>query len=383
MARLESTAGRARNVAALWLFWLAPAVIAVQLLRYNVHLGLFGFDFRGTVRDGGRALLDGAAPYPSPDSLRPVPATLGSPFVYPPVILWLAVPFATLPVAIGQALWAAGLFFGVAAALWLVGVRDWRCLGIALLSIPVLKGVTTGNVTLLLVPLLALAWQRRDHRWHGAAAVGVAVALKLFLWPLVVWLIATRRFRAAALSAAVAAGSVFGSWALIGFQGLGDYPRLLHIVDQAYAFKYVSVSALSAALGAPEHVAHALQYAVGLTLVAAGGLLAPRTDGDRRSFSVIVVATFVLTPIVWAQNLALLFIPLALRHARLGPLWIASWAALWFDALALREPYVLGGGGPMLWRCVVILGFVGAVLTASATARRRAARIPALRLVTS
>ena len=77
------------DVGALWLFWLVPAILTVLLIRLNVHEGVFGFDFDGTIWDGGRAVLDGHGPYPSPDTLQPIPELLGSPFCYPPVILWI------------------------------------------------------------------------------------------------------------------------------------------------------------------------------------------------------------------------------------------------------------------------------------------------------
>jgi hypothetical protein len=374
--RFRSVLRCTRTVGALWLFWLVPAFMAVQLIRLNIHLGVFGFDFDGTMWDGGRAVLEGRGPYPSPDTLQPIPELLGSPFCYPPVILWLAVPLGALPEPVAEAIWAVLLFAGVALALRLVGLRDWRCYGIALLSVPVLKGVTTGNVTLLLVLLVAVAWRYRDSRWACPLALGIAVGLKLILWPLLVWLIATRRFRSTVVAVAVAVVSVMGSWALIGFQGLREYPQLLHVMDEAFAFKYVSVSALAVSLGAPEHLAHTLQYVVGLALIASGAVIAMRGDGDRRSFSVMVIATFVLTPIVWDKNLTLLFIPMAIIRPRLDPLWLLAWAALWVEGLGLREAHVIGGGGPMLLRCIVILGFVACVLIATAW---RPERRPALR----
>ena len=45
---------------------------------------------------------------------------------------------------------------------------------------------------------LALAWRYRERARVAGLAVGVAVAAKLFVAPLVVWLLLTRRFRAAA-----------------------------------------------------------------------------------------------------------------------------------------------------------------------------------------
>ena len=108
-------------------------------------------------------------------------------------------PLALLPVGVASWLWFCVLVACVFAPMWILGVRDWRCL--------VLAADVTGrrarallrkpHDVLLLLPL-ALAWRYRDRRWIAGIAVGAAVAAKLFVWPLVVWLLLTRRFRAAA-----------------------------------------------------------------------------------------------------------------------------------------------------------------------------------------
>ena len=49
-----------------------------------------------------------------------------------------------------------------------------------------------GNVSLL-VFAVALAWRFRDKAWAVGSLIGLAVAVKLFLWPLAVWLAITRR----------------------------------------------------------------------------------------------------------------------------------------------------------------------------------------------
>src|SRR5207248_1286132 len=124
-----------------------------QLMRLNIHLGFFAADFRGNVWDARHTLLAGQNPYPSLDTLRALAGT-GVPFTYPPLILWLALPFSPLPLVAAEAIWSVGLVVGVAAALRLVGVRDWRCFGIVLGSVPVLQGLSSGSPTLLFVPLL-------------------------------------------------------------------------------------------------------------------------------------------------------------------------------------------------------------------------------------
>ena len=52
------------------------------------------------------------------------------------------------------------------------------------------------------------------------------VAAKPFVWPLIVWLLVTRRFRAGAWSIASTAALVLGAWAVVGFEGFVDYPAL-------------------------------------------------------------------------------------------------------------------------------------------------------------
>src|SRR4029079_4280335 len=118
----------------------------------------------------------------------------------------------------------------VAAALgtlWLLDVRDWRCYGIALMWPPVISAVQTGNLTLWLALACALAWRYRDRLLRPAACIGVALAAKFFLWPVVVWLAATRRMLAALSACVVGTAALAASWAVIGFAGLADYPHML------------------------------------------------------------------------------------------------------------------------------------------------------------
>ena len=81
----------------------------------------------------------------------------------------------------------------VLATLRALDVRDWRCYGVVFLWPPVLSAIQTGNVTLLLGLCAALVWRFRASVVLPAALVGVTLAAKFFLWPLAVWLAATRR----------------------------------------------------------------------------------------------------------------------------------------------------------------------------------------------
>ena len=65
-----------------------------------------------------------------------------------------------------------------------------------------------------------MTWRWRDRPWAAGGPLALAVAFKLFLWPFVVWLAATRRYRAAIIAAALATTYTLVAWAAIGFEGL-------------------------------------------------------------------------------------------------------------------------------------------------------------------
>jgi hypothetical protein len=290
-----------------------------------------GFDFRGTLWEPARALLDGNAVYPPPTRDAVV---IGNPAVYPPLFILATVPLALLPTTAAAWVWFVLLAVGVAAALRIVGVRDWRCYVLAVTSPDVVHGLFFGNLTVLLVLPLALAWRYRERAVIAGLAVGVAVAAKLFVAPLVVWLLLTRRFRAAAWAVGSAVVLVVGAWALIGFDGLRDYPSLLRVVQDVYAVRSISVSTVAGVLGASVATAVAIAAVAGLVCLAAAAWLVRRRDGDRRAFAVVVAACILASPIVWPNYAALLFVPIAVTWPRLAPVWFFGYATWLLGAVA-------------------------------------------------
>src|SRR5262249_57507280 len=165
-----------------------------------------------------------------------------------------------------------------------------------------------------------LVWRFRDRVLRVASAVGVTLALKFFLWPLVVWLVATRRVRAASAATLVGATLLLASWAVIGFAGLLDYPDLLRrleatIGEDSYTARIVLLDA-----GLPASVARLGWLLLGLGVLAAVVLLGRRGD-DKRAFILAIAAALALTPIVWLHYFPLLLVVVALAQPRLGVLW--------------------------------------------------------------
>jgi hypothetical protein len=366
------------------LLLVAPVTFAVLSITLGyLHSWPIGFDFRGTLWEPARALLDGGRMYPDPTAASVV---IGNPSVYPPVFILVSIPLALLPATAAAWIWFWLLAAGVLGALWLVGVRDWRCLVLALTSPVVVHGLTYGNLTLLLVVPLAVAWRYRDNAAVAGLAVGVAIAAKLFVWPLVVWLLLTRRFVAAAWAIASSAVLVFGAWALVGFDGLADYPDLLRVVQNVYAIRSVSIATVAGGLGASVSAAVAVAALAGLVLLGLAAWSVRRHDSDRRVFALVVTACIVASPIVWPNYTALLFVPIAVTWPRLAPAWFFGygiWLAGVFSPKPVAEdaccrpadvPSQAWGwshSDPVLWYAAGVMGVVVLVGLATALSRRQ------------
>lgn len=318
--------------------FVAPVTFAVLTVGLGyLHSWPVGFDFRGTLWEPAHALLEGAAMYPEPTRQA---VLIGNPSVYPPFFILVSVPLALVPVSVAAWTWFALLAVCVLAAMWVLDVRDWRCHVLALTSPVVVHGLFYGNLTVALVLLVALGWRYRDRAPVAGVAIGAAIAAKLFLWPLVLWLLLTRRVRAAAWAAWVAATLVFGAWTLIGFQGLLEYPALLREVQEVYALRGVSLASVAGSLGAPSSLAAAVAWIAGVGLIA---LAALRFRGDeRRALALIVGACIVASPIVWPNYLALLLIPIAITWPRLSPVWLFGYL-VWLVKIVVPEPTTLAG----------------------------------------
>jgi hypothetical protein len=192
-----------------------------------------------------------------------------------------------------------------------------------LIGAPALDGLALGTVSPVLVFLLALVWRHRDRTWVSAGALTLLVLTKLFLWPVAAWLIATRRVRGVlAAAAACALASLLASLPL-GVGVLPHYASRRRTVSRVEGPSSVSLVGLATAVGGSERAGVVLSLTCGAVLLA-GIAWFGRHGDDERAFRFSVVAALALTPIVWNHYLLLLFVPLALRHRRFSPLWLAT-----------------------------------------------------------
>ena len=304
------------------------------LLAVQGSAGDWAFDFR-QFWQGAKDVVDGVSPYPGRALLETAGAQLDPAgiqhvfrFPYPAGAAIFLAPLGLLGFHAAAAIWSVILIASLLGAVWILGVRDWRVLAIVVSSAPVLTSVRLGSFTPILLLLLAIAWRWRDRPWVAGGSLALAIALKVFVWPLVVWLAVTRRYAAAGIAAAGAAVVTLGAWTAIGFRGLSEYPELVRRLTSVVEGRGYSLVALGLQLDLPHGVARALPWLVGLALLGWAALAARRGADERATFSVAVVAAVALTPIVWLHYFALLLVVVALARPTLGVLWFVPLAMI-------------------------------------------------------
>ena len=277
-------------------------------------------DFHFNYYYAAEAIRAGESFYPPPDFVVRGPGDLIIDYVYPPLVALLTVPWTLLPVGLAEVLFQLLLVAVFVATLALLGVRDWRCYGLAFLWPPVTDAVATGNISILLGFAAAVVWVYRDRTRVAGAALGVSVAAKVFLWPLAVWLAATGRVRVAVWSVGVAVATVLASWAVVGFRGFAEYPDLVRRLTDRMDERSYSVYALGVDVGLPAGVAWGLWLATAVAVLAACVVLARRGD-EQRAFVLGLAAAIAFSPIVWLHYFALLLVAVAIAQPRLAPIW--------------------------------------------------------------
>lgn len=283
-------------------YLLAPSVEPVDFHMY---------------REAAEQIATGESPYPR--------------FAYPPLSALAAVPLTALSTAAADFAVKALLIVGVVAILAVLGVRDWRCYPLALLWAPVNAAVQTGNITIPLALGAALVWRFRDRSAVAGLALGVSVAAKFVLWPLLIWLAATGRRAAACWGLFAAAGATLATWAIVDLQAMFDYPNRLRELNEEQAGRGYTIDALALDFGAGEGAARALMAAVAIVLLCSI-VVTGRQGSDQRSFVLAIGAALACSPIVWLHYFAFLLVPVAVVRPRLGPIWFVPLAMWGFGA---------------------------------------------------
>src|SRR5215208_5039571 len=339
------TAGFWVLVASLWLDvgYMSGTLerIASQSMAYHVDFGSFW--------RSARAMLEGRNIYDTGVQLvnlnPPVWTVLISPLgLLEPITAYRVFVLISLVVVVGYLAWTVEE----------LRLRPgWTAVGVVmlLLSSPLLVTLALGQVYPLLALGLVAAWvaDRRDRQEVSGAALGLVVALKPVLLPVLLWLLVRRRWRA--VVAALIAGAVA---TLLGIIVLGpgatlDYIGVLGEQSVSAYWDNASLPSAAARLFTENPYAQnvaTLPWMVGLGFalgIIAIVLTAVRVrHGAEVGLWALVAASLLVSPISWHNYLVLLGpgILVLLARGRAAPAFLllalqsipAQWPLIWNDS---------------------------------------------------
>jgi len=307
---------------------LVIAFRAVQFAALTKQIQ-WGYDFSAYWTAGGR-LIQGDSLYTAAQLAGPYAPQQQFLYLYPPPLAALAAPLAALfPTEYRAAAWVwsglgATILIACVLALHrserlgerypiLAGRGRWLLVAGAVAFPPVIGELVLGNVHLVLLGLLTLAWLgiRRGTPLGERVAglvVGVAAVIKVFPALLLVWFLLTRRYRA---SAGVIVGALAVGVVTLPFTGIDpwlQYPTVL--ANLAAPADTTDTLAPTVWLAGPLGftIARIVVTVVGLALIA----WSARSLDLVRSFAVAVTVSVLIAPALYHHYLALLVLPLIL-----------------------------------------------------------------------
>jgi hypothetical protein len=301
-------------------FGVLPVVVLISQLsavligRYSSAIAV---DFHSAYWPAGHRVLVGGDPYAwTAGEIRD-----GVAFVYPAFSALFFAPFALISRGAASVLFLLICLVLTPLTLWVLQVRDWRIYGLSLVWLPVFGSWQTGNETILLVLLTALVWRHRDNALIAGVLTAAAISLKPLVWPLALWLLATRRWRACAYGLAAGLAINLVSWAVVGFGNIGVYLHDARIDSLDSWRDGYSVAAALGHLGASHSFGSVLTIVECVALAAALLYFAFFKRRERLALVLAITLMLAASPLVWSHYFALLLIPMALERPRVGWLW--------------------------------------------------------------
>lgn len=316
--KLAAPARPIRSTIVLAAILAVAALVALALHAWYGNRNHF-FDLR-IYRDAMRFWNDGNFLY---DFWRPDPTQGRLEFTYPPFAAFLLRPLAWL--STGAAIWAyalASLALLWVSIWWLVrpladrlGQPRWFVAGLAFLAAsglePIREAFTFGQINFLLWALVLLdllvLWPR-GSRWTGVG-IGLATAIKLTPAIFIVYLLVTRRWRAAATATATAAAATLLAAAFAPRETWVFYTeKVVHadgIGNLAYTFNQ-SVMGVLAKLAAPSPPSQLLWLLLVLPITAYGLWRARQaflSTDEVAGLALAGLAGSLLSPVTWAHHI--------------------------------------------------------------------------------
>jgi alpha-1,2-mannosyltransferase len=346
---------------------LAIAAIVTAAIAATIPVGasiwMLEVDFK--VYDiTGSAVLNGISPYD-------VATDIGFQFIYPPFAALLFTPLALTSVHVGFVIWTFLSVLAIEVAAWLLmGLveresptrRAKYALLATVIGLPtgaLVMHFNVGQVTVFLMLLVLIDLTRRPGRFQGIG-IGIAAGIKLTPLIFIVYLLLTRRFRAAAVATASFLATVLIGFLLMPGASVAWWSR--HMLDtermQATGPTGAFNQSMNGVLGQLPGVLSAQGLWLALALVVGIAGLGIATWASRRGVEAAgilacAVTGLLISPLSWPQHWVWLIPGFALwmwwARRRRSVAHAVGVASLWLvSAAAGVLTYVIVVGSPDL-----------------------------------
>lgn len=235
-------------------------------------------------------------------------------FYYPPSFVPLVLPFGFLSAT--TAVWAwtvlliGAFLIGVAVTPVSATVRWWLVL-LAGLSWPFAYAVKLGQVGPLLFLCFAIGWRWLDDPLRLGLSGALGTAIKLQPGIVFVWAVLTARYRAVAAGIVVLLLLTAAATILAGVGSWTDFATLVRRVSDPIATAHnFTPGAIAYQLGLDAGAASLIQW-VSTALVLVVVVVAARRAVAEASYLVAVIASQLISPILWDHYAMLLLLPVA------------------------------------------------------------------------
>jgi alpha-1,2-mannosyltransferase len=326
--------------------------VGVFVLTVSTTIGVagdtLGYDFLAYHAAAGRVLQG----LPAYDTSYEAAGGFGL-FYYPPTFVPVVLAYGLLPAGAATWAWIATLlaaFLGGVAILPVSTRTKWLVILLAGLSWPFVYAVKLGQVGPLLFLFFAAGWRGIDRQAVVGIAGALGAAIKIQPGLVLAWALLTRRWLSAMVGGAVLIALALVAVPLAGLGAWADFLGLLaRVSDPITTAHNFTPGAVLYQLGVPRDVASMMQWASTALALAAFVVAALRLPAVP-SYLVAVIASQLVSPILWDHYAMLLLLPVA---------WMLDRGRWWAVLIALASSIVLIGVIPAwvypaaFWVCLI------------------------------
>ena len=285
-------------------------------------------------------------------------------FYYPPTFAPLILAIGLLSETTAVWTWTAILIgsfvLGVVVMPVSRTVRWWIVL-LAGLSWPFAYAIKLGQVGPILFLLFAVGWRWLDEPIRLGVSMALGTAIKLQPGILFVWALLTKRWAAVVVGAVVLVFIAAVATLLAGVNAWSDFLTLVRTVgDPITTAHNFTPGSIAYQLGASAQVAGIIQLASTIVVVGAV-IVAARMATPEAGYLVAVIASQLLSPVLWDHYAMLLLLPVA---------YLCAAGRWWALAIPLITATPLVGITPPIAYPLVFFVTLGATLVVGVQARQ-------------